>query len=63
VNICYFSYLQLLPYIHCRQTAPVENVSSTSGMYIKRNVLKKTQTNFTDFDDYTVYNVLNYQAL
>jgi len=48
---------------HWRQRAPVENVSSTSGMYIKRYFIKETQTIFTGFDEYTVYNVLNYQVL
>jgi hypothetical protein len=43
---------------HWRQRAPVENVSSTSGMYIKRYFFKETQTIFPGFDE---YNVLNYQ--
>jgi hypothetical protein len=50
--------------VHCRQGAKVENVSSTSGIYINSYfVLKKTQMIFACFDEHTVYNVLNYQAL
>jgi hypothetical protein len=44
---------------HWRQRAPVENVSSTSGMYIKRYFFKVTQTIFPGFDE---YNVINYQV-
>jgi hypothetical protein len=35
--------------------------SSTSGMYIKRYFFKEEI--FSGVDEYTVYNVLNYQAL
>jgi hypothetical protein len=44
---------------HWRQRASVENVSSTSGMYMKRYFFKETHTIFPGFDE---YNVLNYQV-
>ena len=41
------------PNIHCRQRAPVQNVSSTPWYY-KAVVLKKPQTIILNFDEYTV---------
>ena len=50
-------------FTHCRQRAPVENVSSTSGM-LQSGILKEDRDDYPKFWlIYCIYNVLNYDVL
>ena len=50
-------------FTHCRQRAPVENVSSTSGM-LQSGILKEDRDDYPKFWlIYCIYNVLNYDTL
>jgi hypothetical protein len=48
---------------HCRQRAPIENVSSTSGI-LSSGIFKEDTDDYPKFLwIYCIYNVLNYDAL